>query len=77
MARRGCRVLRAAAESGVAAVHVFGVFGVFGLLSPGGTVAERNYGAAAAPERFDVGCFQELSADAVPTLERLPEPPRS
>ncbi|WTB13616.1 DUF4173 domain-containing protein [Streptomyces sp. NBC_00829] len=62
---------RAVAASAAGAVLVFGV------LSPDGMVAERNVERYQRTGKIDVGYFQELSADAVPALDRLPEPLRS
>ncbi|WP_326587620.1 DUF4153 domain-containing protein [Streptomyces sp. NBC_01294] len=49
----------------------------FGLLSPDGMVAERNVTRYTADKKIDLAYFQSLSADAVPALDRLPEPQRS
>lgn len=49
----------------------------FGLLSPDGMVAERNVARFEADAKIDLFYFQSLSADAVPALDRLPEPQRS
>ncbi|MFD9521485.1 DUF4173 domain-containing protein [Streptomyces sp. NPDC059979] len=49
----------------------------FGLLSPDGMVAERNVTRYTADQKIDLAYFQFLSADAVPALDRLPEPQRS
>lgn len=49
----------------------------FGLLSPDGMVAERNVTRFVADAKIDLAYFQSLSADAVPALDRLPEPQRS
>ncbi|QES47860.1 DUF4173 domain-containing protein [Streptomyces venezuelae] len=57
----------------------------FGLASPDGLIAERNvsrFQEAAESDRdqgkaIDLAYFQTLSADAVPALDRLPEPHRS
>ncbi|CAM5603682.1 DUF4153 domain-containing protein [Streptomyces avidinii] len=49
----------------------------FGLLSPDGMVAERNVTRFEADAKIDLAYFQSLSADAVPALDRLPEPQRS
>lgn len=49
----------------------------FGLLSPDGMVAERNVARFEEVEKIDLAYFQSLSADAVPALDRLPEPRRS
>ncbi|WP_411107457.1 DUF4153 domain-containing protein [Streptomyces sp. cmx-4-9] len=50
---------------------------VFGLLSPDGMVAERNVARFEETGKIDLAYFQSLSADAVPALDRLPEPKRS
>ncbi|MGP3688882.1 DUF4153 domain-containing protein [Streptomyces sp. IBSNAI002] len=62
---------RAVAGSAAAAVLAFG------LLSPDGMVAERNVARFEADGKIDLAYFQSLSADAVPALDRLPEPRRS
>ncbi|MET7616684.1 DUF4173 domain-containing protein [Streptomyces sp. NPDC005408] len=62
---------RAVAASAAAAVLVFG------LLSPDGMVAERNVQRYERTGKIDVSYFQMLSADAVPAVDRLPEPLRS
>ncbi|MFF2785230.1 DUF4153 domain-containing protein [Streptomyces sp. NPDC058049] len=62
---------RAFAASAAAAVLAFG------LLSPDGMVAERNVARFEADAKIDLSYFQSLSADAVPALDRLPEPQRS
>ncbi|WP_406733732.1 DUF4153 domain-containing protein [Streptomyces sp. NBC_01794] len=62
---------RAVAASAAVAVLAFG------LLSPDGMVAERNVQRYESTGKIDVQYFQELSADAVPVLDRLPEPLRS
>ncbi|MFG2339675.1 DUF4153 domain-containing protein [Streptomyces yangpuensis] len=62
---------RAVAGSAAAAVLAFG------LLSPDGMVAERNVARFEKDEKIDLAYFQSLSADAVPALDRLPEPQRS
>ncbi|MER5929294.1 DUF4173 domain-containing protein [Streptomyces sp. NPDC002054] len=57
----------------------------FGLASPDGLIAERNvsrFQKSVASDRdtgkaIDLTYFQTLSADAVPALDRLPEPHRS
>ncbi len=49
----------------------------FGLLSPDGMVAERNVTRFEEDAKIDLAYFQSLSADAVPALDRLPEPRRS
>ncbi|MFE9483522.1 DUF4153 domain-containing protein [Streptomyces spororaveus] len=62
---------RAFAASAAAAVLAFG------LLSPDGMVAERNVARFEQDAKIDLAYFQSLSADAVPALDRLPEPQRS
>ncbi|MCJ1681102.1 DUF4173 domain-containing protein [Streptomyces sp. APSN-46.1] len=62
---------RALAGSAAAAVLAFG------LLSPDGVVAERNVTRFQDTHKLDLAYFQSLSADAVPALDRLPEPQRS
>lgn len=62
---------RAVAVSGAAAVLVFG------LISPDALVAERNVERYRTSEKIDLNYFQQLSADAVPALDTLPEPLRS
>lgn len=62
---------RAVAGSAAAAVLAFG------LLSPDGMVAERNVARFETDGKIDLAYFQSLSADAVPALDRLPEPRRS
>ncbi|MDJ0464333.1 DUF4173 domain-containing protein [Streptomyces sp. H27-C3] len=62
---------RAVAVSAAAAVLVFG------LVSPDGLVAERNVERYRTSDKIDVQYFQDLSADAVPALDTLPEPLRS
>ncbi len=62
---------RAVAGSAVAAVLAFG------LLSPDGMVAENNAARFRETGKIDLAYFQSLSADAVPALDRLPEPHRS
>ncbi|MGW2261520.1 DUF4153 domain-containing protein [Streptomyces sp. NPDC001780] len=62
---------RAVAASAAASVLAYG------LLSPDALVAERNVRLYEQQRKIDVGYFQQLSADAVPALDRLPEPLRS
>ncbi|MET9519142.1 DUF4173 domain-containing protein [Streptomyces sp. NPDC002994] len=62
---------RAVAVSAAAAVLAFG------LISPDGLVAEQNVARYRTTEKLDVHYFQDLSADAVPALDTLPEPQRS
>ncbi|MEU9608414.1 DUF4173 domain-containing protein [Streptomyces sp. NPDC048057] len=60
----------------VAASAAVGVL-AFGLASPDALVAERNADRYQRTGKLDVGYLQELSADAVPALDRLAEPLRS
>ncbi|WP_251053859.1 DUF4153 domain-containing protein, partial [Streptomyces sp. ISL-66] len=62
---------RAVAGSAVAAVLAFG------LLSPDAMIAEGNVTRYVKGGKIDLAYFQSLSADAVPGLDRLPEPRRS
>ncbi|MFD9305535.1 DUF4153 domain-containing protein [Streptomyces sp. NPDC060048] len=62
---------RAVAGSAVAAVLAFG------LMSPDGMIAEGNVARYERDAKIDLAYFQSLSADAVPGLDRLPEPQRS
>ncbi|MFC9429057.1 DUF4153 domain-containing protein [Streptomyces sp. NPDC056987] len=62
------RAVAASAGAGVLA---------FGLVSPDALVAERNVQRYERTHKIDVEYFRELSADAVPALDRLPEPLRS
>ncbi|MGP3982802.1 DUF4153 domain-containing protein [Streptomyces sp. KR80] len=65
------RLPRAVIGSAAAAVLAFG------LLSPDGLVAEQNVGRYERTGKIDLEYLQDLSADAVPALDRLPEPQRS
>lgn len=68
----GARLLpRAVAASAAAAVLAFG------LASPDAIVAERNVERYDRLGKIDVPYLEGLSADAVPALDRLPEPQRS
>nr|WP_244375538.1 DUF4173 domain-containing protein [Streptomyces ficellus] len=60
----------------VAASAAAGVL-TFGLMSPDALVAERNVQRYERTKKIDVGYLDGLSADAVPALDRLPEPLRS
>ncbi|WP_434098830.1 DUF4153 domain-containing protein [Streptomyces xantholiticus] len=62
---------RAVAASAAAAVLAFG------LASPDGLVAERNVQRYERTGKIDIDYLQELSADAVPALDGLPEPLRT
>nr|WP_069817221.1 DUF4173 domain-containing protein [Streptomyces sp. TP-A0874] len=50
---------------------------LFGLLSPDALIAEHNVARYQRTGKIDVLYLQQLSADAVPALDRLPEPARS
>nr|WP_313896434.1 DUF4173 domain-containing protein [Streptomyces sp. GC420] len=65
------RLPRAVAASAGAAVLAFG------LMSPDAVVAERNVQRYEESRKIDLSYFRDLSADAVPALDRLPEPQRS
>ncbi|MFJ2650782.1 DUF4153 domain-containing protein [Streptomyces sp. NPDC087420] len=62
---------RAVAASGAAAVLLFGLF------APDALVAERNVQRYESSGKIDIRYLQELSADAVPALDRLPDELRS
>ncbi|MFD7442724.1 DUF4153 domain-containing protein [Streptomyces sp. NPDC059909] len=49
----------------------------FGLASPDALIAERNVQRYERTDKIDVDYLRDLSADAVPALDRLPEPLRS
>ena len=68
----GARLLpRAVAVSAAAGVLVFG------LVSPDGLVAGQNVGRHDKGMAIDIDYLRNLSADAVPALDTLPEPLRS
>ncbi|MFE2293959.1 DUF4153 domain-containing protein [Streptomyces sp. NPDC059452] len=68
----GARFLpRAIAVSAGAAVLAFG------LVSPDAVVAEQNVRRFEARGSIDISYVKDLSADAVPALDKLPEPQRS
>lgn len=68
----GARILpRAIAASAAAAVLAFG------LISPDAVVAEQNVRRFEDRGAIDLDYLRDLSADAVPALDRLPEPQRS
>jgi hypothetical protein len=50
---------------------------VLGAVNPDGFVADRNVDRYLATGKLDVSYLQALSADAVPAVDRLPEPARS
>nr|WP_245001754.1 DUF4173 domain-containing protein [Streptomyces alfalfae] len=62
------RAVAASAAAGVLA---------FGLLSPDALIAERNVQRHEKTGKFDLDYARQLSADAVPALDELPEPQRS
>ncbi|MFD3511718.1 DUF4153 domain-containing protein [Streptomyces sp. NPDC058657] len=49
----------------------------FGLASPDALVAERNVARFKHEKGIDIEYFRDLSADAVPALDTLPEPQRT
>ncbi len=61
---------------GVAASAAAGVL-AFGLVSPDALIAERNVQRFEQTGKFDLDYTRQLSADAVPALDKLPEPQRS
>ncbi|MYR96092.1 MULTISPECIES: DUF4153 domain-containing protein [unclassified Streptomyces] len=68
----GARLLpRAIAVSAGAAVLAFG------LISPDAVVAEQNVQRFEVRKSIDLDYLKDLSADAVPALDKLPEPQRS
>ena len=68
----GARLLpRAVAVSAAAGVLAFG------LLSPDGMIAEQNVQRYESGKPIDIDYLKDLSADAVPALDTLPEPLRS
>ncbi|MFD8704624.1 DUF4153 domain-containing protein [Kitasatospora sp. NPDC059648] len=50
---------------------------VYGLMGPDAIVAEQNVARYERSQQIDLRNVRELSADAVPALDRLPEPQRS
>ncbi|MFF4665929.1 DUF4153 domain-containing protein [Streptomyces sp. NPDC001282] len=62
---------RAVAASAAAAVLAFG------LVSPDGLIAEQNVQRYRDGRSIDIAYLRDLSADAVPALDTLPEPLRS
>ncbi|MGW3041248.1 DUF4153 domain-containing protein [Kitasatospora sp. NPDC001159] len=50
---------------------------VYGLAGPDAIVAEQNVARFERSQQIDLRNVRELSADAVPALDRLPEPQRS
>ncbi|MER5628899.1 DUF4153 domain-containing protein [Streptomyces nitrosporeus] len=68
----GARLLpRAVAASAAAGVLAFG------LASPDGVIAGQNVQRYEDGKPIDIGYLRDLSADAVPALDKLPEPLRS
>ncbi|WP_405980234.1 DUF4173 domain-containing protein [Streptomyces sp. NBC_00158] len=49
----------------------------FGLASPDGIIAEYNVNRYQQDDKLDLAYLRDLSADAAPYLDRLPEPRRS
>ena len=72
LVRRGGRWLPRA----VVASAVLGVL-VFAGVSPDGLIAAQNADRFQRTGKIDLGYLRGLSADAVPALDRLPEPQRS
>ncbi|MFD4469989.1 DUF4153 domain-containing protein [Rhodococcus sp. NPDC058505] len=68
---RGGRLPRLVLGSGVAALLAFAA------LNPDGYIAERNVDRYQRTGAIDIGYLRGLSTDAVPALDRLPEPVRS
>ncbi len=62
------RAVAASAAAGVLA---------FGLLSPDAMIAERNVHRYEVTGKLDLDYARQLSADAIPALDKLPEPQRS
>ncbi|MEL5956071.1 DUF4173 domain-containing protein [Streptomyces sp. CLV115] len=60
----------------VAASAAVGVL-AFGLISPDGLIAEQNVQRYRDDHSIDIDYLKDLSADAVPALDTLPEPLRS
>lgn len=60
----------------VLASAVVGLLG-FAVLNPDGYIAERNVGRYTETGKLDLAYVRGLSVDAVPALDRLPEPARS
>ncbi|MFF4817081.1 DUF4153 domain-containing protein [Kitasatospora sp. NPDC001309] len=50
---------------------------VYGLMGPDAIVAEQNVARYERSQQIDLRNVRDLSADAVPALDRLPEPQRS
>ncbi|NXY96624.1 DUF4173 domain-containing protein, partial [Streptomyces sp. BR123] len=63
----------ARAVAGSAAATVL----AFGLASPDGIIAENNVARYQQDDKIDLAYLRGLSADAAPSLDRLPEPRRS
>ncbi|MFJ4824408.1 DUF4153 domain-containing protein [Streptomyces bacillaris] len=59
------------------AVSAAGAVLAFGLISPDAVVAEQNVRRFEDRGSIDLDYLRDLSADAVPALDRLPEPQRS
>lgn len=68
---RGAWVPKVAAFAGAIMIAVLGI------ASPDAMIAERNMERFAQTQQIDWRYLNSLSADAVPTLDRLPEPYRS
>ena len=72
----GVRLRAAWLARAVVATAAVGLL-TLGALNPDGFVAERNVDRYLATGKLDVYYLQGLSADAVPVVDRLPEPMRS
>ncbi|GAA3207748.1 DUF4173 domain-containing protein [Actinocorallia longicatena] len=68
---RGAWLPRTVAATGAAGLLVLG------LINPDAFIAGRNVDRVLDGRHLDTGYLRELSADAVPALDRLPEPRRS
>ena len=72
----GVRLRAAWLARAVVATAALGLL-TLGALDPDGFVAERNVERYQSTGKIDVVYLQQLSADAVPVVDQLPEPVRS
>jgi hypothetical protein len=72
----GVRLRAAWLARAVVATAAVGLL-TLGALDPDGFVAQRNIDRYQSTGKIDVTYLQQLSADAVPAVDRLPEPIRS
>ena len=72
----GVRLRASWLPSAIVASAAAGLIGL-AAINPDGFVAERNVARFEATGKLDVGYLRGLSADAVPAIDRLPEPQRS